>query len=188
MASTRLIVNRYALALHGLASEQGSLEQVEAQLEDLAANLASSDELRRQLANPRLGRETKKAVLSQLLGDGVDDRLRATVMLMANKGRAGLLSELQPALADIAMAASGQAVASVVSATALDDDTRQRLIAQLQQLSGKDITLEESVDESLLGGVSVQIGSRMIDGSLKRRLEVLEHKMLDAHIALSSDA
>ena len=188
MASTRLIVNRYALALHGLASEAGSLEQVGAQLDDLAANLASSDELRGELANPRLGRETKKAVLSQLLGEGVEAHLRATVMLMADKGRAGLLDELQPALAEIAMTASGRAVASVVSATALDDDTRQRLVAQLQQLSGKDITLEENVDESLLGGVSVQIGSRMIDGSLKRRLEVLEHKMLAAQIALSSDA
>lgn len=188
MASSRLIVNRYAQALHGLASEAGLLEQVEAQLEDLAANLATSAELRRQLANPRLGRETKKAVLSQILGDGADDRLRRTVMLMADKGRAGLLGELQPALAEIAMAASGQAVATVASAVALDDSTRERLTAQLRQLTGKDITLEETVDESLLGGVSVRIGSRMIDGSLKRRLEMLEQKMLGAHIALSSEA
>ncbi|MFT7463676.1 MAG: F-type H+-transporting ATPase subunit delta [Pseudohongiellaceae bacterium] len=188
MASTRLIANRYAKALHGLASEAGLLEQVEAQLDDLAANLASSDELQRQLANPRLGRDVKKAILSQLMGEAVDVRLRNTVMLMADKGRAGLLMELQPALAEIAMDSSGRAVATVVSAAPLRDEIREGLRAQLRELSGKEIALDETVDESLLGGMSVQIGSRMIDGSLKRRLEVLEHKMLGAHIALSSDS
>lgn len=188
MASTRLIVHRYARALHDLASKAGLLEQVEAQLGDLSANLAGSDELRHELANPRLGRDTKKAILSQLLGDGADDTLRRTVMLMADKGRAGLLLELQPAFDEIAMSASGRAVASVTSATPLDDAVRTRLTAQLGGLTGKHITLEETVDESLLGGISVRIGSRMIDGSLKRRLEMFEHTMLGAHIALASDS
>jgi F-type H+-transporting ATPase subunit delta len=188
MASTRLIVNRYAQALHALASEAGLLEQVEAQLVDLAANLASSDDLRRQLANPRLGRETKKAVLNQVLGDNADDTLRRTVMLMTDKGRAGLLPDLQPAFDEIARAASGRVVAAVSSAIPLDDALRERLSAQLGSLTGKQITLEETVDESLLGGISVRIGSRMIDGSLKRRLEVLELKMLGAHIAQASDS
>jgi F-type H+-transporting ATPase subunit delta len=107
---------------------------------------------------------------------------------MADKGRAGLLAELKPAFDEIAMAASGRAVASVTSATPLDDAVRTRLTAQLGDLTGKHITLEETVDESLLGGISVRIGSRMIDGSLKRRLEMLEHTMLGAHIALASDS
>jgi F-type H+-transporting ATPase subunit delta len=186
MASAELIVHRYAQALYALSGEAGLHEQVEAQLNDLDAMLSDNDDLRRQLANPRVGRTSKRQVVVTLMGDAVCDVLRRTVLLMIDKGRAGELPLLRGSYESIAMAAEGRAIASVQSAVPLDDATRSQLIAQLTAATGKSITLEESVDDSLLGGLRVIIGSRMIDGSLKRRLEMLQQKMLSAPLAAGS--
>ena len=178
MASAELIVQRYAQALHALATGSGLHEQVEAQLTDLDTMLADNVDLRRQLDDPRLGRQAKKAVLRQLLGDACCDVLRNTVLLMTDKGRAGLLPVLRGAYDRIAMAAAGRAVAHVQTAAPLDDATRSRLLEQLAAATGKSISIRETVDESLIGGLRVIIGSRMIDGSLKRRLESIQDKLL----------
>lgn len=186
MASAELVVHRYAHALHSLAGDVGLREQVEAQLADLHTLLVDNEDLRRQLANPRVGRGAKRAVLTALLGDAVCDALRCTVLLMTDNGRAGLLPLLQPAYERIAMASEGRAVAMVTSAAPLDEATRTELAAKLTAVTGQQITLQESVDESLLGGLRVIIGSRMIDGSLKRRLEMLQHKLLTAPLTAVS--
>lgn len=183
MASTTLILRRYALAMYGLASEAGVVEQVEAELRDLDGLFRQSEDLRQQMANPRLTSTTKKAVLTQLLGAANTDVLRRTVLLMTDKGRANLLVDLAPVFEEVAMEAGGRAVARVTTATPLDDAARSQLMESLAALTGKQITLEESVDETLLGGVRVMIGSHMIDGSLARRLEGIEHSLLNASLA-----
>lgn len=186
MASAELIVHRYASGLYALSGDAGLHEQVEVQLAELNDMLADNDELRSQLANPRVGRGAKQAVLLALMGDTVCDVLRCTVLLMTDKGRAGLLPLLRDAYEGIAMEAEGRAIATVQSAAALDDPTRAQLVSHLSSLTGKQITLEESVEPSLLGGLRVIIGSRMIDGSLKRRLEMLQQRMLSAPLAAGS--
>jgi len=183
LASSTLILRRYAVALHALAHEAGIVEQVEAELGDLDALFRDNADLRSQMANPRLSASTKKAVLTQLLGAANTDVLRRTVLLMADKGRAALVGELSAAFQQVAMDASGRAVAQVVSAAPLDDSTRGPLIARLSALTKRDISLSESVDPDLLGGLRVTIGSKMIDGSLKRRLEAIQDSLLNAPLA-----
>ncbi len=182
MASTRLVLNRYATALFQLAHEHGTTEQVEAELVDLDAVLSENADLRHNLANPRIGRDAKKKILMQVMGGGVSDLLRRTVMLLVDKGRAGLLHEFAEVFEAVAMEASGRAVAQVASASPLDDGARNRLREQLKRITGKDVSLTESVDESLLGGLRVIVGSRMIDGSLRRRLELIQARLLQAPV------
>ena len=172
MASSHLVVQRYAQALLDLAREKGTSEQVEAELGALDGMLTENDELRRQLANPRLGRGAKKRIITELLGDAANDLLRCTLLLMADKGRAGLLPDFAAAYNEAAMEAAGRQVATIETAVPLDDATRTHLKTQLSALTGKEILMQETVDEELLGGLRVIIGSRMIDGSLKRRLEL----------------
>lgn len=180
MASAEVIVHRYAQALHALAGEAGLREQVEVQLVALHEVLSANPDVPRQLANPRVGRSAKEAVLTALLGPAVCDVLRSTVLLMNAKGRSGLLTLLRGAYEGIAMAAEGRVVARVVSAAPLDAATRSALASQLAAATGQRVTLDESVDASLLGGLAVTIGSRRIDGSLKRRLDLLQQRMLAA--------
>lgn len=182
MASTQLILNRYAKALYQLAHEHGTTEQVEAGLVDLDAVLKENADLQGQLSNPRLGRDAKRSILLQIMGDGVSDLLRRTVLLLVDKGRAGLLSGFNDVFNAVAMEASGHVVARVTSATPLDDGARMTLREQLSRITGKTVSITEDVDASLLGGVRVIIGSRMIDGSLSRRLQLLQAQLLQTPI------
>jgi len=186
MASARLVLQRYAVALYQLAHEHGTTEQVEAELMDLDAMLAADVGLREHLANPRLGRDVKHRILLQLMGARVSDLLRRTVLLLVDKGRAGLLPEFAEAFNEVAMKASGREVAQVTSAVPLDEAGRRALRERLERLTGKRITLSEAVDGSLLGGLRVVLGSRMIDGSLRRRLQDIEQKMLRAPLGRRS--
>ncbi|MCB9899200.1 MAG: ATP synthase F1 subunit delta [Planctomycetes bacterium] len=186
MTSADLILRRYATALYELAHEAGVTETVEAELGDLDAVLAENPDLRTELANPRLGRDRKRAILEQVMGPSVSELLSHTVLLLSDKGRAGLLPGFGRVFDEVARAASGREIAKVESAVPLGDDVRARLKTQLARITGKDITLVESVEASLLGGIRVTIGSRMIDGSLKRRLEMLQDSLLTAPLASRS--
>lgn len=173
MAGTTQVLQRYANALYQLAHEQGQAEAVVVQLDALSETIAGNEELRMHLGSPRMPNASKKALLAGVMGSGVTDLARRTVDLLVDRGRGALVSDLGPVYRDVAMAAAGRAIAKVTSVQPLDDEQRGRLVAQLNQLTGKIVTLEETTDASLLGGVKIVLGSQMIDGSLRRRLEDL---------------
>jgi F-type H+-transporting ATPase subunit delta len=183
MASGTVVLQRYANALLELARDAGTQEQVEAELGALDEMLAENADLRANLGNPRITREVKRNVLIALLGDGASDLVKRTVLLLADKGRAGLLPEFAAVFNEVAMKAAGRAIARVETATPLDDEQRNHIRENLSRVTGQEVSLDETVEESLLGGLRVTIGSRMIDGSLKRRLEKLQDQMLRAPLA-----
>lgn len=173
-----MILRRYARALLELAQKAGAVERVQGDLATLAGAIGAQAGLQDSLASPRVTRAQKRALLTATLGEGRHDLVRRTVMLLVDKGRAGLVVELSKVFEAAAMEAAGQAVAQVTSATPLDPGLRGRLIESLGASSGRTVTLEESVDAELLGGLRVRIGSRMIDGSVKRRLDELRARLL----------
>src|SRR6185503_15920698 len=165
VASYAQVLSRYATALHELARKAGAVDKVGADLHTLVERLRASPESLRQLASPRLPREQKRALLQSQMPPAGHDLVRRTVMLLVDKGRAGQVVELAAAWDEVAMTASGRAVASVTTATPLDDAGRSRLVQQLSRLTGKTVALQERVDPELLGGARIVVGSRMIDGS-----------------------
>ena len=180
MAGVSQVLARYATALHELAVKAGAADKAGSDLHALVARLRASPESLRQLASPRLPREQKRALLKSQLPDGCHDLVRRTLMLLVDKGRAGAVEGLAAAWDEVALAASGRAVASVTSATPLDEAGRSKLVAQLARLTGKTIVLQEHVDPELLGGARILVGSRMIDGSVAARLAALRERLLAA--------
>ena len=178
------VLLRYANALYQLVSAGGADAVAVAgrQLDTLAHNVAHNEELRIHLASPRLGRESKKRLLSHVLGDAGNDAVRRTVMLLVDKGRASEVGGLAGSFHAVAAKAEGRETAHVTSATALDDGQRARLKDELQRLTGLTITLDESVDPALIGGLRVVLGSKMIDGSLARRLDALGENLFRAPV------
>lgn len=177
------VMGRYALALYELASARGEADVVGRELDALAEVVAGNDELRIHIGSPQFTNETKKRVLRGVLGDEVHELVRRTVMLLADKGRAAGIGSLAAAYRAVAREHEHREVAQVTSAVPLGDDVRASLIEHLQTLTGNTVTLEESVDPALLGGVRIVMGSRMIDGSLRRRLESLGERMARAPLA-----
>lgn len=187
----RQILLRYAQALHELARQGGAVESVTATLDGLHETVAHNEELRIHLASPQLGHESKKRLVLGVLGrgqtgDGADDLVRRTVGLLVDRGRASLVGELGPVFREVADEAAGRLSAKVRSAAPLDEGQRSRLVQQLGALTGKTISLEESVDPGLLGGVSIILGSQMIDGSVRRRLQSLQGSLMRAPVGAAS--
>ena len=180
------VLNRYAIALYDLASQAGASDDVARDLNALADMVAGNDELRIHLTSPQFTIGTKKRVLAGVLGDDAHDLVRRTVMLLADRGRAGVVGGLAAAYAGVAGSREGREVAKVTSAVPLTDEVREKLVQQLQTITGNTVTLEESVDPSLLGGVRVVMGSRMIDGSLRRRLETIGERMSRASLGAAN--
>ena len=178
MASGSQVLARYATALHELAGKAGAADKAGADLHALAGSLGGSPAAQAQLASPRLPREKKRALLQSLLPAGCHDLVRRTLMLLVDKGRAGEVLGLAAAWDEVALAASGRAIAHVTTAAPLDEAGRLQLITQLARVTGKKIVLQEHVDAELLGGARILVGSRMIDGSVAARLAALRERLM----------
>ena len=172
------IAGRYAQALFELAKEAGGLQVLEADADALGAALKESPELSAVIASPVIGREEQSAAVQAVLARmGVSTLVANTLALMASKRRLFVLPQLVADLQTRIAAEKGEVTAEVTSASALSPAQAQTLIATLKASSGKDIKLNASVDESLIGGLIVKLGSTMIDTSVKSKLAALQNAM-----------
>ena len=172
------IAGRYAQALFELAKEAGGLAALEADADALGAALKASPELAAVIASPVIGREEQSAAVQAVAARmGVSMLVANTLALMASKRRLFVLPQLVADLQRRIAAEKGEVTAEVTSATALSPAQAAALIATLKASSGKDIKLNASVDESLIGGLIVKLGSTMIDTSVKSKLAALQNAM-----------
>ncbi len=161
---------RYLSALYKICQEREIVSEVKDVLHALSRAVEESHETREFLLNPRIRAEKKKAILLKLL-DGSPDLLRDFVCLLIDKGRLGILLYAGEEFENLYREANNMLVAKVQAAGDLDDSFRANLAQQLSSLTGKSVQLAEEKVEELIGGVRVVFGSKMIDASLKGRLE-----------------
>lgn len=176
-ASTGL-ADRYASALFELADEKGVLDQVAGDLRDLKAMLAESADFRRFVDSPVLSRtEQAKGVAALADKAGMQQVTRNFLGLAAQNRRLfALPGVIDGFLAKLA-AKRGEITAEVTSAAPLTDAQRDAVAASLKQATGRDVALETLVDPALIGGMVVRVGSRMIDNSLRTKLQRLQLAM-----------
>ncbi len=172
------VAGRYASALLETASEQGQLAAIEADIDTLQGALAESDDLRRMVRSPVFSADDQSKALDALLGRmGVNPLTLNFFKVLARNRRLFAAEDIIRAFKALAAEARGEVQAEVASAVALGDSQLNALKEQLKSSVGKDVQLEATVDPSLLGGLVVKIGSRMIDSSLKTKLATLNTRM-----------
>jgi len=172
------IAARYATALFDLAKEEGTLAQLEADADALTAALAASEDLRAVIASPVITREEQAGAIAALARAMNLSALTAnTLALMASKRRLFVLPQLAADLTARIAAEKGEVTAEVTSAAALTPDQAGKLAASLKAKIGKDVKLKTAVDETLIGGLVVKLGSTMIDTSVKSKLAALQNAM-----------
>ncbi|MGB0630873.1 MAG: F0F1 ATP synthase subunit delta, partial [Alphaproteobacteria bacterium] len=176
MPSTSSVVSgvagRYAAALFELAEEQKNLDDIAADAASIRALLAESADLRRLVASPVIGREEQgKAVAAVLEKAGITEMTRNFVGVVAKNRRLFALDDMCVAYRNLLASRRGEMTAEVTSARPLTDAQHASLEQELRTAMGSKITLDVSVDQSLLGGMVVKVGSRMVDSSLKTKLQ-----------------
>lgn len=172
------IAARYATAMFELAQESGALDALEADVATLEAALADSAELRDVIASPIYGRdETAGAIGGVADAMGLNAMTGNTLRLMAQKRRLFVLPALLRQLRERIAAHKGEVTADVVSSKALTKAQAAKLQKALSASVGREVKLNTSVDESLIGGLVVKVGSRMIDTSIRTKLSALQNTM-----------
>lgn len=169
---------RYAAALFDLARDGKSIEAVETSLKTVEAAMAESPDLKRLIISPLVARDAAasaiKAVAAQLALDPLTTNFLG---VLASNRR---LLQLTPTIAAFgAMAAEhrGETTATVTTAHPLGDDQLAALKAKLRARAGRDVAVDTRVDPAILGGLIVKIGSQLIDGSIRTKLNTLATAM-----------
>lgn len=174
------LANRYAAALFDLADEKKDLDGVSKSVDALAGLIGESDDLRGFLANPILGTEEKAKGMGALINKaGMGDSILGKfVGVVAAKGRLSALPAMLKAFQDELAARRGDVTAVVTSAEALSADQAAKVEAALSAKYGAKIRMEQHVDPSLLGGMTVRVGSTMVDSSLSNKLTRMKAALL----------
>ncbi|MEP2683186.1 MAG: F0F1 ATP synthase subunit delta [Sulfitobacter sp.] len=177
------IAERYATAVYDLAREANQVEAnqvdaIEGDLTALEAALTDSDDFQRLITSPLYTRE-QQAQAIKVVADkmGLTKTMASTLALMAQKRRLFVLPALVKALRETIAEAKGEITADVTTAKALTKTQSDKLTKSLNASTGKKVSLHATVDESLIGGLVVKVGSKMIDTSIRSKLNSLQNVM-----------
>ena len=172
------IADRYSAALFELADQHTALDAVAADLKSLKAMTAESVDLRRLLRSPVVSRkDQQKAVRVLAEKAGFNGLTLKFLGLVAQNRRLFALDGVIEAYLSRLAAKRGEVTAQVASAVALTETQVGAISAALKKVVGSNVTLDLTVDSNLLGGLVVKVGSRMVDGSLKTKLQHLQLAM-----------
>ncbi len=172
------IAARYATAVFDLAKDGKKLKALEGDVNTLAVALAESDDLKALINSPIYTREEQgKAITAIATKMKLSPIVKNTLGLMAGNRRLFVLPQLVENLRKLIADEKGEVTAEVVSAKKLTKAQSDKLAKTLKASVGKTVIINPSVDESLIGGLIVKVGSKMIDTSIKSKLGNLQNAM-----------
>ncbi|MGR3635888.1 MAG: F0F1 ATP synthase subunit delta [Shimia sp.] len=172
------IAERYAAAVFEIASENKALAKLESGLDDLSAALDESADLRNLINSPLVSRNDQGNAIAAVAKTMKLQPVLANVLgLMAEKRRLFVLPQLIEQLRAMIADRKGEVTADVTSAKALTKTQSDKLAKTLAARVGKDVKINATVDKTLVGGLVVKVGSKMIDTSIRSKLSSLQNAM-----------
>ena len=172
------IAARYATAIFEIAKESNALADLETNVTDLGAVLSESSDLQSMILSPMISREDQGAAVAAIADKmGLMPVLKNGLSVMAEKRRLFVLPALLSALQAQIAEEKGEVTAEVTSAKALTKTQAEKLAKTLTARVGKTVKINAAVDEDLIGGLVVKVGSKMIDTSIRSKLNSLQNAM-----------
>jgi len=170
------VARRYAIALYQLAAEQEAVEATEKELRAVVDETRRTGEIARYLAHPLVSRERKTEFVAKVFPD-LSVRMHNLFGLLIRNRRESYLDLICDEFLAARAEAEGLVPVCVTTARPLSEDERGRLTANLEGAMKRRVRLEERIDEKLLGGARIETEGRVIDGSLRARLEGLRARL-----------
>ena len=172
------VAGRYATALFDLAREANAIDTVKADLDRFDALIADSPDLLRLVRSPVFSADEQLQALSAVLQRaGIGGLAERFLKLVTTNRRLFAARDMVKAFSALVAEHKGEATAEVTVAEPLKDEHVAALRAALKAVSGKDVDLAVKVDPAILGGLVVKVGSRMVDTSLRTKLNAIRHAM-----------
>ena len=185
MASEQPIVSgmagRYATALFDLANETNAIDAVKADLDRFDALIAESADLVRLVRSPAFSTDEQLRALGAVLERaGIGGLAARFLKLVTSNRRLFAVRDMIKAFRELVAQHKGEITAEVMVAERLNDRHLEALRTALKSVSGKDVDLDVKIDPSIIGGLVVKLGSRMVDTSLRTKLNAIKHAMKEA--------
>jgi F-type H+-transporting ATPase subunit delta len=175
------VSGRYATALFELARDEKSVDAVKADLDRFDALLTGSAELKRLVRSPVFSADVQLKALSAVLDKaGISGIAANFLKVLTTNRRLFVVGEVIRAFRALVAKFKGEATADVTVAEQLNDKNLDALKTALKSVTGKDVVLNVKVDPSIIGGLVVKLGSRMVDSSLRTKLNSIKHAMKEA--------
>jgi len=175
------MAGRYATALFELARDTNTIDAVKADLDRFDALVSESADLNRLVRSPVFSADEQLQALSAVLDRaGIGGLAAKFLKLVTANRRLFAARDMAKAYRELVAQYKGEATASVTVAEALKDEHLNALRTALKAVSGKDVDLDIKIDPAILGGLVVKLGSRMVDTSLRTKLNAIRHAMKEA--------
>ena len=172
------VASRYSKALLDLAVEQNTLNQTQADAQFMTKAIAESKELEHLLKSPIVKADKKQVILKEIFVGKFSSLFEDFVMLLTKNGREAHLASVCAKFHKDVLQDKGIVEAHVVSAVALNDADKKNLVAKLSAQLGKEILLTETVDDSVIGGLKLQVEGYELDNTISGKLRTLRNAML----------
>ena len=170
------IVEPYAEALLELANSNDSLKETTNDMNIVSQFLVNSSDLKKFLGNPLITREAKKNVIKDILGEQINPKTLTFLMLLVDRGRISLLDTLAQRFLELSYKTEKIEIAKITSSIQLSADQQKNIAEKLKIITGaKQIKLALKVDPALIGGFTVEIGSKLIDTSIRGQLKQISN-------------
>ncbi|MDQ7093031.1 ATP synthase F1 subunit delta [Desulfosporosinus sp. PR] len=163
------LARRYSQALFEIAS-QTSLDTIDADLRELTKLIEENEEVKSTLLHPHVSLNVKKSIMDKLLGDDFSEITRNFFYLLIDKKRENLLPFIQREFSKLADEARQVVEAKVASAIELSASQLEGLKKAIGRMTGKDVRIKSEVRGELIGGVLIQVGDRVMDGTIAHAL------------------
>jgi F-type H+-transporting ATPase subunit delta len=181
------VATTYADALHQAAAERESVDEVARDLADFVEAMRQSRELTLALTSPDIDPADRRSVV-ETLTEGAHELVRNFLLVLLDRGRLPELPDIQRAFAAKVTEAEGRIEVHAITAVPLTDDLRRRVVAKLEEKTGRRVELSESVDPEIIGGLVLELGSAILDASLRTRLARLGASMRSAPVEAATAA
>lgn len=172
------VARRYAQALFDIAQDNNTLDVLEKELKAVTDIIEGEQGIKRILTHPQVMVDAKKEVISALFAGKISDTSLNFLYLIIDRHREAYIPGVTIEYTRLANEAHNRVDAVVTSTKDLTSDQKENLAKVLSRLAGKEVSPEFAVDASLLGGIVVRIGDKVIDGSVKHKLETLQQRLM----------
>lgn len=180
----KLVAKRYAEALFEVALESNTLEKTKEEIKFIANIIEDNSDFKTIITHPRVSKSEKKEILSNILKDKISSSVLNFCFITIDKGRESYLPEISKEYTVLSNLEQGIIEAKAISAVSMSEEETNKLAETLSKEFNKTVLLETKVDKSILGGVLVRLGDKVIDGSVKGRLENLQKELNNVRITV----
>ncbi|MCC3869156.1 F0F1 ATP synthase subunit delta [Terrisporobacter mayombei] len=172
-----IIANRYAEALFQLSEDENITKEIYNELCNVVDTVKNNKDLDNVLKSPLVAKIEKVQLIEALFNNKINNNLKNFLKILVEKGRISSLKSIELTFKQLLNDKNNIIEGTVISAIPLTDKKVKELEEKLSKKYNKNVTLENKVDQSILGGVLVRLGNTQIDGSVKTRLDNIKDQL-----------